>query len=427
MTETLTPPAWFQLDNAAKIYPANYSEHAPEVFRVGATLDEPVQLSAMERALERTVARCPYYQVHLRRGLFWYYLERHETPPRIDLLQSASVSRIRMRERYEQLFRVFVRDRRVRVDFSHVLTDGSGAFRFLCTLVAEYLRQRGIAVPAGDLVLDTDQPPSEQEFSDAYRELYIRGVPKPDRMGPAFHISGLMVPGYHRIISAKLPASQVRDRAREFGATITEFLAGVYVHALYAMWEAGGRTPRNRKAIRLEVPVDMRRIHPTETMRNFSLFISPGIDLRLAPFTLEDIIRTVHHSMRLQLDLREIRRQIARNVGGEFNPLVRVIPLLLKDWYLSSLHHRLGPNISSGVISNFGNITLPEELGAHVTDLTFLLGPNVGLRKAVSVIGYRGTLNIVIGSVIESREFERLYFTTLADLGLNVSISEQRL
>ncbi len=418
-------PDWLRLDNAAKIYPSAYSDLAPEVFRVGVTLTEPVKLAPLQRALDRTIKRCPYYQVHLRRGLFWYYLQRHQKPPRIEPLESAPVSRIHMRTRDEQLFRVFVRGRVVRVDFSHVLTDASGAFRFLSTLIAEYLRQQGIAVPSGGFVLNPDDLPEEGEFTDAYPELYEPGTPNPPRYGPAFHIPGSVIKGYHRIITGQLQVDEAVKKAREFKCSLTELLAGVYLHAVLQIWKTTGWKPRNRRVLRLEVPVSMRRIHSTTTMRNFSLFVAPEIDLRLGDYTLDNVIRIVHHGMRLQLDPRELRRQIARNVGGEKMLIIRIIPLILKDWYLSSLHHRLGGNIFSGVISNFGKAVLPPEMSAHITDIAFVLGPDPTLRKAISLISHDGRLNIKIGSVIESRELERRYFTTLSGLGLPIRILEQ--
>lgn len=425
MAEAVQSSDWFRLDNAAKIYPPAYSDLAPEVFRVGLTLTAPVRLEPMRRALERTIRRCPYYQVHLHRGLFWYYLQRHQSPPRIELLQDLPVSRIRMRSRDEPLFRVFVRDRRVRIDFSHVLTDGHGALRFLSTMIAEYLRQLGVPVPSGGLILNPDDTPLPDESRDAYQDLYDRGTPKPSALNPAYHIPGRPVPGYHRILTGTVSAEQAVGAAREFSVSLTELLSGVYLHSLLQIRQTSETPAHSRPIVRLEVPVDMRRIHPSETMRNFSLFVMPGVDTRLGNYTLAEIIRTVHHTMRLQLDPKALRQQIARNVGGENLMVVRVIPLLIKDVYLSSLHHRLGGNLFSGVISNLGSVVFPQPMAEHVADLTFVLGPNPTLRKAISVVTYGGRLNITIGSVIESRELERLFFTTLTSLGLSVRVSEQ--
>jgi hypothetical protein len=425
MATSIQSPDWYKLDNAAKIYPPAYSDQAPIAFRVGLTLKDPVRYDALNTALLRTIKRVPYYQVHLRRGLFWYYLQRHETPPSIEVLGRAPVSRIRMRSSTEQLFRVLVRDRRIRIDFSHVLTDGVGGFKFLATLTAEYLRQLGVHVPPGELVLDPEDHPDAAEFTDAYPELLVPGTPGPDPLRPAYHLPWPAIPGYHRTLTGKLSVDALSRVAREAGASITEYLVSVYIHAMFQIWRTSQHKPRSRRVIRVEVPVDLRRLHPSATMRNFSLFVLPEIDLRLGHISFPDIVRTVHHSMRLQLDMRSLRRQIARNVGGENLALVRIIPLILKDWYLPSLHRKFGTDIYSGVVSNLGLVKLPDEMIEHVVDASFVLGPNPKLRQAVSIIGYNGSVNVTIGSVVESRELERLYFSHIAAQGVAVRVSEQ--
>jgi hypothetical protein len=67
---------WLRLDNAAKIYPAAASQDAPAVFRLSATFDKPIRIAALQQAYASVLARCPYFQVYLQRGVFWYYLQR---------------------------------------------------------------------------------------------------------------------------------------------------------------------------------------------------------------------------------------------------------------------------------------------------------------------------------------------------------------
>jgi len=53
------------------------------VFRITATLREPVRFTAIKEAVEITSRRFPYYSVSLGSGLFWYYLEYSHLLPRI--------------------------------------------------------------------------------------------------------------------------------------------------------------------------------------------------------------------------------------------------------------------------------------------------------------------------------------------------------
>jgi len=58
--------------------------------------------------------------------------------------------------------------------------------------------------------------------------------------------------------------------------------------------------------------------------------------------------------MRMQVDRRELDRQIARNVRAERNLLVRTLPLFLKDMMLSYVRRRFGESPYSGVLTNLG-------------------------------------------------------------------------
>ena len=66
---------WMRLDNAAKIYPAALSRSWSNVFRLSATLKEPVDEAVLRDALDVTVRRFPSICVRLRKGAFWYYLQ----------------------------------------------------------------------------------------------------------------------------------------------------------------------------------------------------------------------------------------------------------------------------------------------------------------------------------------------------------------
>lgn len=414
---------WLKLDNAAKIYPASFSDTSPQAFRVSMALDEPVKLSALQAALERTLRRCPYYRVYLRRGLFWYYLERHEQTPEIELLDDSPVASIPIRKRSTHLFSVKTRGSTIAVDVSHVLTDGYGGLTLLATLVAEYLRQKGYEIPAGEYVLDTDEEPAPEEFEDAYKRNFRRGMPPLQSLQPAYHIPGVLRVPRYRAITGRLPVRETLATAKSHGVSLTEYLTAAYMHAIAQVREAS--TIPSRSIVRLEVPVNMRRFYPSRTMRNFSLFVSPEIDQRLGTYTFPETIKRVHHSMRMQVDPRELGAQIARNVAAELNPIIRAVPLLLKDRYLAVLHHRYGDNLYSGILSNLGKVTLPGPMEEHVRHLGFCLGANPVIKKDCAVISYKDELSIAFGSVIESRDLERHFFTLLCEEGLSVTVTEQ--
>jgi len=269
---------WLRLDNAAKIYPSSFSARSPDVFRLSVRLTAPVRVSALDQALRRVLPRCPYFQVYLRRGFFWYYLQRNDAVPALQPLGDEPVAAIPIRKRDSHLLRVRARERTIAIDFSHVLTDGGGGLRFLGTLTVEYLRLCGVPVSGWEPFLDPDASPTAEESEDAHNRFFGGRLPKPARRSPAYQIADGRRADF-RVITGRMSVARVLDLARVHGVSLTEYLVAIYVDSLVEERRTEGR--RSRSTVRLEVPVNMRQFHPSQTMRNFSLYVSPEIDLAL--------------------------------------------------------------------------------------------------------------------------------------------------
>jgi hypothetical protein len=420
-------PDWLRLDNAAKIYPAISSKDAPAVFRLSTTFDTPIRIAALQQAYASVLARCPYFQVYLRRGVFWYYLQRHHRVPPIQLLDRSLRLEMPIHQRNVPLLRVQARGATMAIDFSHILTDGLGGMRFLTSVVAEYLRLCGIMVERWDTLLDPRDAPHPEEFEDAHRTHFASGLPPPPQLSPAYHLPGEgtgTTP--YRILSGRMPVADVLALAKAHEVSLTEYLVALYMDAIARVREQEQHRRRHvkRSVIRIEVPVNMRPYYASRTMRNFSLFVSPEIDLRLGSFPLEEIVRKVHLSMRMQLDRKELQRQISRNVAGELNPVVRATPLALKDLLLSAIHRRWGSMPYSGVLSNLGIVRVPRGISRHVTAFGFMLDPQPPLRKNCAVVSFKDELTVTFGSTVASRELERCFFTRLTQAGVSVQVQE---
>lgn len=412
---------WFTLDNAARIYPGALSEWSPDVYRISATLRAPIRVSLLAEALRTVLPRFPYFQVHLRRGLFWYYLQRDQGAAELFPMTDVPASVMPEPIGGGYLLRVQARDATIAVDFSHVLTDGAGAIRFLGTLVTRYLQLRGVAVDDWAPFLDPDAPPEDGEFEDAYDRYHDPDLPGPPRLSAAYHLPDPAV-GRSRVITGHLPLDDVLALARSHHVSLTAYLVAAYMDALARVRAAtGGGHP----VVRIEVPVDMRRLLPSPTMRNFSLFVSPEIDLRLGAYTFDEVAQRVHHSLRLQVDRKELSRHIARNVRATRHPLLRALPLWLKDPLFALVRERFGEAPYSGVLSNVGRIEVPAAIEDEVVSFGVMLGPNPRMKKTCVVLSFRDDLVISFGSVVASRTLEQLFFTHFVRAGVRVGVAER--
>lgn len=422
--------AWYALDNAAIIMPAVSGPVETSLFRLSATLDAPVRLPALQEALERVAARFPYFVVELRRGLFWHYLVPHAGPLRVEPDSISPCQGFDMHRRGTLLFRVRARERTIACEFSHIIADGTGGMRFLRSLLVEYFRRvdpndrrldRDTLGVEPDLP-DLDATPDPGEMEDAYNRYYPGRYPYPKPEPAAFHFRSERLPrGVHRLITGVVDLAPALAKAKEYGVTLTAFLAAAYLEALQTIW-FGTPGHRRRSHLSLEIPVNLRSFFETATNRNFSLFVHAWLDLRLGPRTLPEIAVKIHHQLGHDLDAQGLKRHISRNVRGGRALFIRAIPLFLKAPVMRALYTHFGMNIISGLISNLGPVRMPTAIEGRIERFDFVGGPSSVLLTGASALSWKGKLYLGFGSLARSRELERLVLVRLQTLGIPVRV-----
>ena len=413
----------YRLDNAAKIFPGMLSRRRTTVFRLAATIDQPVNVRLLQAAYAAMLDRCPYYNVELRRGLFWYYLETSNAVPRVEAESRYPCIYIPYRKRGVRPHRVVAYKDRIALEISHLLTDGTGALAFLNGILFEYLSRRGESVSTDGLFLDPRAPIDEREYEDSFTTHYQKGIPPAPRQSRALRFGGKAVkPPAFFFVEGTVANSDLKHLATEKEVTIGEYLTALLIDTALREMKERGLSP---KPIRGSIPINLRRFYRSQTMRNFVLAVEPGIDPRLGEFTFDDIIAKVHHFMRFELDHRFIRRQFARNIGSERNPFIRIVPVLLKDAILTCAYSVFGTGIFTIGFSNLGRVTLPEDMKPFVRDYTFIPPPHNNALNATS-ISYDGRSHLIFASTTENTRIERRFFSTLRGAGIHVSIRTNR-
>ncbi|MFA6504551.1 MAG: hypothetical protein WCT14_00550 [Treponemataceae bacterium] len=422
---------FYILDNSAVFTAAIAGAAGPFVFRLSCELEDTVRLPFLSLALERLHPRFPFLFVALGHGVFWHYLDPVTDAPRIERETDYPAAPIAHR-RGRALVRVIAYGRRIACEFHHAITDGSGGMAFLRALVVEYLLQLdvGIDVPRSafqDIPRPGD-PYDPEEEEDAYDKYFRKEAPLPDSSPPAFLMPGRrQVIGYSETVG-RLSLPNALAAAKDRQATLTELLASVHIAALQDLYEAMSPLARRkaRKTITVQIPVNLRKMYPSRTLRNFFLFAAPSIDLRLGFWTFDEILRRVHHSMRIGLEPKELLRQMRRNVGSERNPFNRVVFLPLKEVVLRIVNSMIGVGSYSGSLSNLGAVFLPEPFASKVIRFGILPARSRVPGANVGVLSWKNELFITIGSLVETPDFERAFFRRLVSLGLPVAVESNR-
>lgn len=415
---------WMRLDNAAKIYPAVQSKELTSVFRLSCVLKDRLRMQPLLEAITKIEDRFPYYKVKLEKGFFWYYLDYCDQviPLRPDVTMPC-----RAFKKDDLIFRVLVKENRLSVEFSHVLTDGGGGFEFLKTLLYTYFDRCCISLKESTLYLRPDEAPELEEFEDAFSKYFQEKIPFPTKKPSSFHLPfQLNSPPRFNVLIAKAPLAEISNLSKSNKVSITEYLVSVYLHSLQEIYNRMSpfQKRRQRKIFRVQVPVNLRKLYPSKTMRNFSLFVTPEIDLSLGQYTFEEILKTVHHFMQLETDKKLINKIIARNVGAERNILLKNTPLFIKSLILYFTYRIAGTSRYSGVITNLGKVTFGEA-DKLIDHFIFIPPPpNKTLKVNCGVLGFNDSLVMSFGNITKSSELEREFLTFLVRQGVPVKLIE---
>ena len=419
-------PQCLPLDNAAKIYPAAKGRRSPSMFRLSMDLTEEIDRNVLEAALERALKRMPSFSQHLKRGFFWYHLEhRQDMPPVSDDIRNPCVYLNEKKNNGFQL-RVSSYRNRISVDYFHVLTDGTGGMVFLKTLVAEYISLKyKVMIPRGNGILDCSEAPQKAEYEDSFfRYAKPMGISRLEK--PAYHIRGTREEyGIISITTGIMPLDEIHSKAAQYGATINEYLTAVLILAIYNIQQKESNPFRRKQAVKVCIPINLRKHFPSSTLRNFTSYVNLGIVPTLGSYTIEEVIAIIRHGMALEANKKMLTAKFSSNVKSEKNTFLKLAPLYLKDPIMKMYYIMNGDRYNSTTLSNLGLVRLPDEMAKYVDRIGFMLG--AGLNPvSCSCVSFENKLCFYISRTIEEPLVEREFFTMLADMGIHITLESNR-
>lgn len=418
---------WYKLDLSAIVYPTLQRRDFSSVYRLSVVLKEEIKPDVLQKALDLTLPRFPTYKAAIRKGLFWRYLEPNDRPgPFVqeDVKNPCQPMHFKANHRY--LVRVYYFRNRIALEAHHSLGDGTGGMCVLQTMTAVYLRLLGHEeIENGGYVLDINGVPDEEELEDAYMRYANAKVCPPRLQEKAYRVRGTAEPFYTlNIVDGIMSVSEVAAVAKRYHATITEYLNAVLLHALLTKQQ---EEPHLRlRPVKIAMPVNLRRFFPTITLRNFITMIYPGVDPRLGEYTFEEIVVQVHNYMRYYINEKLLRGDITTNAATQRNPLIRVVPLFLKDLVVRTFYTRVQDRNSSAGLTNMGALQVPEGMKPYIERFDIYMGQPFSRRTNCAIISFEDILTVNFASSIIEADVERYFFRRLVKDGIHVKIESNR-
>lgn len=352
---------WRKLDNAALAFPLVTDKNDTRVFRFYCQLKEEVKCEILQQALDRTMEKYPLFQAVLRKGLFWFYLERRDIRALVKEERRPPCSSLYIPDKKSLLFQVSYHENRINFEVYHALTDGTGAMNFLSELIQNYLilAHPKAALPQIEHV--EEMTPGAQE-EDSFSQYYSSDIPKNKEKKPAaVKLKGeKLLHADMQITEVVIPVRETLAKARSYGVSITVLLTAMLLCSIHE------EIPKNRqkKPIALMIPVNLRNYFPSQSMTNFFGWIEVG-----HTFSDETTFQDVLEDVKDQFQDKLVKEKIAMNMNGyvrlEKNPLVRVVPLEIKKYFMMA-GANLGSRSVTAVYSNIGILKFPKEYKTYI-------------------------------------------------------------
>lgn len=411
--------SWLGLDNAGKIFLSTMTAADTKVFRLTACLKDRVRPDLLQEALDLVYPKFPLYHATIRRGLFWYFMEDTTLQPQVEEENAIPCAQIYRSGYRGLLFRVLYRENRIHLEVFHALSDGSGAMTFFQALLLYYgdLYFKSLNRPLPIPLPSTDPVPAKGDSFITFfaQKKNRRPLDLGQDRGSISRVKGPITPDARQnIVEVSLPLKPALQKAKASGASLTTYLSALFMKALYRALPAQKRAKKDQKIV-LSCPVDLRRLYPNQTVRNFFATV-------MLPFTFkagqeastQSICQTIGPILKKSSGKDYLDSKVRTLVHFEKSLPIRLLPLYVKDVGLRLINSFNNLSIT-GAITNLGSFPLHPTMN-HMVDHMIILSSAV--RPQVSIISYEDSLTLTINSPLASTRFQEAFWDILAEEGL---------
>ena len=411
---------WERLDNTAHLFPVISGEKMTNVYRISVELNEEIQKEILQEALDEVLPKFNGFNLRLRRGIFWYYLEENGKPaPEVQEETGCPCSYIVQNQNRSYLFRVLYFKKRIHLEAFHVLADGMGAINFLKELTYQYLRLRHPALR--EQVGDQLSVDSSLNREDSFLQYYRRGCEKGYPTKRAYLVEGeLLRPGQMGVMHGVMSVGQLKEVCRRYEASINEYMVAAFVWAVYKEKE---HAITEKRPLRIAVPVNLRPFFESVTTKNFFVMVSAEFSPQeqQEEYTFAQIVAVIRESLRSQIQKDYLEKLFSYNVSNEMNLAARAVPLFIKNIAIKFVYTSAAL-ANTSTVTNIGKIVVNEAYQPYISMFHAVLPMSKGQHIKGTICSYQDTIIFSFSSILKDTWIQRNFFRQLADDGILVEI-----
>ncbi|MGN0529360.1 MAG: hypothetical protein ACI4IE_09535 [Eubacterium sp.] len=407
------------LDNAAKIYPAAMNKRWNSVFAVSAHLNEDVNILALKKAVEDLYVRFPSFYVVLKKGFFWdYFVPCTDT----DIVEKEAHSPCRsfdVSDKRKPLFRVVYSKREIRCEFFHSVTDGTGGNEYLKALLYQYFINCRKNVYSDGKIRTLKEGWSNSEISDDFHKSYVKGLKCSRSDTNAYQVKLKKEKDFLSRTQICMPIDEIAYISKHiYNCTVTQLVSGVYAMALIEEYKKS----KSNKPVKLSIPVNLRKFYGSDTLRNFSSYVTVDV-MPSCNYSLESVIDMIKMQMAQKITKENFTAMISQNISDEEMAISKYSPNIIKRLVMKAAFYMYGEAKYTSTVTNTGYIKLPESMENLIDYFAVTLGATAVNKINCAVSGFKNTLCVTLTSVSRDMQIQNDFMRILDDMNVNYKIS----
>lgn len=406
---------WRKLDNYAKLFPLAATKEYTSMFRFSVILKEKIDENILAEAVKMALEKFKYYKVKLKKGLFWYYFENNTKEIKIEEEHDYPCKNIDLPLNNEYLFKVTYFENKINIDMFHALTDGNNVLHFLKEITYNYIEIKYFNNYENDNTVERKVKYTDE---DGYLENYNKKLKVKTGEKKAYILSGKRLPlDMVRVTHEMFDVNEVRKVAKEYNATVTQFLTASLIYAIH---EVGVKESKSKREIKICVPVNLRNYFISNTAANFFSYINVNINTRKYN-SFEEILNKVKNEFNEKLTEEELLRTIAKFMKVGNNAFLKFLPLFIKKVIVQNVYKEIR-KYNTTTLSNIGRIGVISKYKDYIEDFLFLIGPENIEKIKCTACSYENKLIFTIVSVLEDKKVEEKFFEFMNEKGIHGKI-----
>ena len=398
-----------KLDNVGTFFASTYFKHNPDVFRFAITMDELIDEEILKNALIQTKESFPSFNVSLKMGLFWYYLEEEEEVPNVYEEKYPVCFRIDS-YRDEVLYRVSYYKNRINLEVSHIISDGRGTLEFCTSLIENYVSLKyKVKVPPKfkATVLEREE--------DSFEKYYRKCKAPKNKRANTYNFKGKKIKKHNvRFVEMHMSTKKILSLSKNKNVSITVYIVSLIIKAILKTMSYKDIG----KNIRIAVPVDLRSFYYSKTTKNFFGLVYVDYKFSGEVDDLDKIIEVVNEQVTTALDKETLIKRTNQMYSLVSNVVIRSIPLIIKNIGLSVIDkftHRL----NTTHVSNMGRLEFSKVVEDHVNSVALMISTE-DLQFVLS--SYKDDFCIVASSRFMRNNVLNYLVEDLSESGIEINV-----